>query len=52
MLGYGKLSKQQMAHEKGGDMIGFEFSGYEVCLRYWSNVTARAMLHCSAPHHE
>ena len=27
MLAYGKLSKQQMAHESGGDNIGFEFSG-------------------------
>ena len=27
MLAYGKLSKQQMAHESGGDSIGFEFSG-------------------------
>ena len=30
MLAYGKLSKQQMAHESGGDNIGFEFSGYIV----------------------
>lgn len=30
MLAYGKLSKQQMAHESGGDNIGFEFSGVEV----------------------
>ena len=27
MLAYGKLSKQQMAHESGGSNIGFEFSG-------------------------
>ena len=33
MLGYGKLSKQQMAHESGGDNIGFEFSGYEVRMQ-------------------
>lgn len=30
MLAYGKLSKQQMAHESGGDNIGFEFGGYIV----------------------
>lgn len=30
MLAYGKLSKQQMAHESGGDNIGFEFAGNEV----------------------
>lgn len=30
MLAYGKLSKQQMAHESGGDNIGFEFSGVVV----------------------
>ena len=32
MLAYGKLSKQQMAHESGGDNIGFEFSGTQVHL--------------------
>lgn len=32
MLAYGKLSKQQMAHESGGDNIGFEFSGVIVSL--------------------
>lgn len=32
MLAYGKLSKQQMAHESGGDNIGFEFSGTTVRL--------------------
>ena len=30
MLGFGKLSKQQMAHGSGGDNIGFEFSGFGV----------------------
>ena len=30
MLAYGKLSKQQMAHESGGSNIGFEFAGYWV----------------------
>ena len=32
MLAYGKLSKQQMAHESGGDNIGFEFAGTTVRL--------------------
>ena len=32
MLAYGKLSKQQMAHESGGNNIGFEFSGTMVGL--------------------
>ena len=27
MLAYGKLSRNQMAHDSGGDNIGFEFSG-------------------------
>lgn len=27
MLAYGKLSRDMMAHGKGGDYIGLEFSG-------------------------
>lgn len=30
MLAYGKLSKQAMAHDRGGSNIGFEFSGHLV----------------------
>lgn len=28
MLAYGKLSRDMMAHGKGGDYIGLEFSGH------------------------
>lgn len=39
MLAYGKLSKQQMAHESGGDNIGFEFSGVIVSLPLPNNTS-------------
>lgn len=42
MLAYGKLSKQQMAHESGGDNIGFEFSGTSV-----SSLCLQAVTVCS-----
>ena len=31
MLAYGKLSRDMMAHGKGGDYIGLEFSGKVNC---------------------
>ena len=46
MLAYGKLSKQQMAHESGGDNIGFEFSGVIV-----SHIIGRGIFRCVIGQH-
>lgn len=47
MLAYGKLSKQQMAHESGGNNIGFEFAGTQVQQATSSACMAPCMAGCS-----
>ena len=51
MLAYGKLSKQQMAHESGGDNIGFEFSGTIVSFHFRPLQLMMSYSHRSQYHH-